>query len=74
MHSFFSQKQVLLLLLLLHLWKMRKIDSFSCQKELPVLARNPEPPKTPLICPRIAPNAFDVYLYIRGKNLRSKVP
>ena len=71
MHPFFSQKLVLHLLLLLHLWKIRKIDSFSCLEELPVLARNPEPPKTPLFCPRIASHVSDVHSYLQGKNLRS---
>ena len=32
------------------------------------------PRKTPLICPRIASNVFDVHLYHWGKNLRSTVP
>ena len=52
MHPFFSQKLVLHLLLLLLLWKIRKIDSFSCLEELPVLARNPEPPKDPSNLPQ----------------------
>ena len=52
MHPFFSQKLVLHLLLLLLLWKIRKIDSFSCLEELPVLARNPEPPKNPSNLPQ----------------------
>ena len=37
---------------MLHLWKIRKIDSFSCLEELPVLARNPEPPKNPSNLPQ----------------------
>ena len=37
---------------MLHLWKIRKFDSFSCQKELLVLARNPEPPKNPSLLPQ----------------------
>ena len=52
MHFYFSQKQVLHLLHLLHLWKIRKNDSFSCLEELPVSARNPEPPKNPSNLPQ----------------------
>ena len=37
---------------LLHLWKIRKFDSFSCLEELPVSARNPEPPKNPSNLPQ----------------------
>ncbi len=52
MHPFFSQKLVLHLLHLLLLLKMRKIDSFSYLEELPVSARNPEPPKNPSLLPQ----------------------
>ena len=70
MHPFFSQKQLLHLLLLLHLWKIRIFDSFSCLSQHEI--QNPR--KTPLFCPRIASNASDVHLYHRGKNLRFTVP
>ena len=74
MHSFFSQKLVLHLLLLLHLWEIRKTTLFHASKNCPSWHEIQNPRKTPLICPRIASNVFDVHLYHRGKNLRSTVP
>ena len=52
LRSLISQKLVLHLLHLLLLWKIRKNDSFSCLEELPVPARNPEPPKNPSNLPQ----------------------
>ena len=72
--KFRKRQLVLHLLLLLHLWKTRKFDSFSCLEEMPVLARNPEPPKNPS---NLSQNRFKCLRRTfnhRGKNLRSTVP
>ena len=54
--------------------KYEKTTLFHAWKNCLSWHETQNPRKTPLFCPRIAPNVSDVHLYHRGKNLRSTVP